>query len=74
MKIILFDPFCGASGDMTIGGLIDLGADARKIKEAMELAADVVVEISRATRKGISACSVEVSTKKRRQYDIYKYP
>lgn len=64
MKAILFDPFCGASGDMTIGALIDLGADAQKIKEAMELAADVVVEISRATKKGISSCSVEVSTKK----------
>jgi uncharacterized protein (TIGR00299 family) protein len=64
MKTILFDPFCGASGDMTIGALIDIGADGRKIKEAMELAADVGVEISRATKKGISACSVEVSTKK----------
>jgi uncharacterized protein (TIGR00299 family) protein len=64
MKTILFDPFCGASGDMTIGALIDLGADAQKIKEAMELASDVVVEISRATKKGISACSVEVTTKK----------
>ncbi|MCZ7402930.1 MAG: nickel pincer cofactor biosynthesis protein LarC [Candidatus Methanoperedens sp.] len=64
MKAILFDPFCGASGDMTIGALIDLGADARKIKDAMELAASVDVEISRTNRKGISACCVDVSTKK----------
>jgi len=64
MKAILFDPFCGASGDMTIGALIDLGADPRKIKAAMELAASVEVEISRTNRKGISASCVDVSTKK----------
>ena len=64
MKTILFDPFCGASGDMTIAALIDLGADAGKIKTAMELAANVEVEISRSNKKGISACSVDVSTKK----------
>ncbi len=64
MKTILFDPFCGASGDMTIAALIDLGADAGKIKTAMELAANVDVEISRSNKLGISACSVEVSTKK----------
>ncbi|MFZ3382764.1 MAG: nickel pincer cofactor biosynthesis protein LarC [Candidatus Methanoperedens sp.] len=64
MKTILFDPFCGASGDMTIAALIDLGADAGKIKTAMELAANVDVEISRSNKSGISACSVEVSTKK----------
>lgn len=65
MKTIIFDPFCGASGDMTIAALIDLGADAGKIKTAMELAANVNVEISRSNKKGISACSVEVSTKKK---------
>jgi len=64
MKTILFDPFCGASGDMTIGALIDLGADAGKTRQAMELAANVEVKISRSNRKGISACSVDVSIKK----------
>jgi len=64
MKAILFDPFSGASGDMIISSLIDLGADADKIREAMELAACVDVEISKTTRKGISAHSVNVATKK----------
>lgn len=64
MKIILFDPFCGASGDMTIAALIDLGANAGKIREVMERAADVEVDISRSEKKGIWACSVNVSTKK----------
>ncbi len=64
MKAILFDPFSGASGDMIIGALIDLGADASKVKEAMEMAADVDVKISKTTKKGISAHFVNVSTRK----------
>ncbi|MFA4934997.1 MAG: nickel pincer cofactor biosynthesis protein LarC [Candidatus Methanoperedens sp.] len=64
MKAIIFDPFSGASGDMITAGLIDLGADAIKVKEAMEFAADVKVEFSRATKKGISAQFASVVTKK----------
>ncbi len=64
MKTILFDPFCGASGDMTIGALIDSGADARKVKDAMEETAEVAVKISRTNKSGIDACSVDVSTNK----------
>ncbi len=64
MKAILFDPFSGASGDMIIGALLDLGADAAKVKEAMEQASHVEVEFSKTTKKGISGYSVSVSTKK----------
>ncbi len=64
MKAIIFDPFSGVSGDMTIAGLIDLGADAGRIKEAMEMSADVEVEILKTTKRGISAHSVNVYTKK----------
>ena len=64
MKTILFDPFSGASGDMMISCLIDLGADEDKVKEAMESAADVEVEVTRTTKKGIAATAVNVSTKK----------
>ncbi len=64
MKAILFDPFSGASGDMTTACLIDLGADADKVREAMETAADVDVEVTRTTKKGIAAAAVNVSTKK----------
>ena len=64
MKAILIDPSSGASGDMTIASLIDLGADADKVKKAMELAADVEVEISRTTRHGITASLVNITTKK----------
>lgn len=64
MKAILFDPFSGASGDMTIAALIDLGANAEKVRKAMELAADVDVDISKTNKKGISAHAVNVSTRK----------
>ncbi len=62
MKAILFDPFSGASGDMIIGAFIDIGADAAKVKEAMEIAADVKVEFSKTVKKGIAASSVNVTT------------
>ncbi|MFH0904650.1 MAG: nickel pincer cofactor biosynthesis protein LarC [Methanobacteriota archaeon] len=64
MKAILFDPFSGASGDMTIACLISLGADAVRVREAMELAASVEVKITKTTKRGIAACQVNVSTKK----------
>jgi len=64
MKAILFDPFSGASGDMTTACLIDLGADADKVKDAMEIAADVEVKVTRTNKKGIAATAVNVSTKK----------
>jgi len=62
MKAIIFDPLSGASGDMTIAALIDLGANADSVKDAMEGAADVEVEVTRTTRKGISAAAVNVFT------------
>ncbi len=64
MRAILFDPFSGASGDMTTACLIDLGADADKVKEVMETAADVEVRMTRTTKKGIAATAINVSTKK----------
>ncbi|MCZ7398818.1 MAG: DUF111 family protein, partial [Candidatus Methanoperedens sp.] len=64
MKAILFDPFSGASGDMIIGALLDLGASPQKVREAMESAAHVGVEFSRDAKKGISAQFVNVVTKK----------
>ena len=61
MTYLIFDPFMGASGDMTIASLIDLGADPAHIKEIMESVAPVTVDIERTTKKGISATRVRVS-------------
>jgi len=58
MKVILFDPFAGAAGDMVIGSLLDLGADSALVAEAMR---SVVGEpgFIRVDRAGISAVQVK---------------
>ena len=61
MTSLIFDPFMGASGDMIIAALIDLGADPAHIKEIMESAAPVAVKIGRTTKNGIAAASVSVT-------------
>jgi uncharacterized protein (TIGR00299 family) protein len=66
--ILVFDPFCGASGDMVIGSLLSLGADRELVKDAMESAADVSVTISRVKKAQVSAVRVEVVQNSRSQY------
>ena len=61
MTSLIFDPFMGASGDMIIAALIDLGADQAHIKEVMESAAPVTVKIGRTVKNGIAATSVSVT-------------
>jgi len=58
MRVLLLDPFHGAAGDMTIGALLDLGADEAQVRAAM---ASVVADpaFSRVTRCGIAAVRVE---------------
>jgi uncharacterized protein (TIGR00299 family) protein len=58
MKILLFDPFSGAAGDMLTAALLDCGADRGLVLSAME---SVVARptISRVTRGGIAALRVE---------------
>jgi uncharacterized protein (TIGR00299 family) protein len=60
MKMLTFEPFSGASGDMITGCLIDLGADASVVRENMESVADVNVEILPVKKSGISATWVKV--------------
>ncbi|HIH86639.1 MAG TPA: LarC family nickel insertion protein, partial [Methanosarcinales archaeon] len=59
-RVIVLDPFSGASGDMFIGSLLGLGADEKLVKEAMESAADVTVSISKAKKGLLLAIKVEV--------------
>ena len=61
MTSLIFDPFMGASGDMIIAALIDLGADPAHIKDVMESVAPVAVKIGRTTKNGIAATSVSVT-------------
>jgi len=60
-KVIVFDPFMGASGDMFIGSLLNLGAEPSKVIEAMESAADVSVTLSDVETGHIMATCVDVA-------------
>ena len=57
MRVLIFDPFHGAAGDMILGALLDCGADRKSVLRAMEA---VVAEpvITGVIRAGIHAVKV----------------
>lgn len=66
MKVLLFDPFAGASGDMTIGCLLDLGADTSAVRDAIE-SLGCKLEISKEQKSHILATRARVTSDKRYQ-------
>jgi uncharacterized protein (TIGR00299 family) protein len=64
MKHLLFDPYCGASGDMILGCLLDLGADAEAVGEAVE-SVGCKVEIDKVRKNHISATRARVISDRR---------
>ncbi|HYA33449.1 MAG TPA: nickel pincer cofactor biosynthesis protein LarC [Candidatus Bathyarchaeia archaeon] len=60
MTILAFEPFSGAAGDMLTACLVDLGSDAAAVRENMEAAAAVSVEICKVKKSGIRATRVNV--------------
>ena len=60
MKALIFDPFAGISGDMTLGALIDLGLDPDWLRQFVAGLAlgDIRVNISRVRRRGIDSAHV----------------
>jgi uncharacterized protein (TIGR00299 family) protein len=58
MRVLIFDPFHGAAGDMITGALLDCGADRETVMRAM---AAVVAEpsVSEVSRAGIRALKVD---------------
>ena len=64
MKVLYYDCFCGISGDMNLGALIDLGVDKEYIiKELSKLKLDseYKIKIEKTTKKGISGTKVDVN-------------
>jgi len=59
MKVLFFDPQSGASGDMIMGCLLDLGADPNEIIAAVE-SVNCRLEISRTKKHGIAATKAHV--------------
>ena len=57
MRVLVFDPFHGAAGDMILGALLDCGADKKSVLRAME-AVVAEPEITEVVRAGIRAVKV----------------
>src|SRR5450759_4347756 len=65
MTIVYFDCFAGISGDMTLGALIDSGADRALLEasvEALRLGDEVHVEVRHETRGHVGGTRVLVQT------------
>ncbi len=60
MKALIFDPFAGISGDMTLGALIDLGLDPEWLQQFIAGLGlgDVAVTIQRTRRRGIDGAHI----------------
>ncbi len=59
MKSLLFDPYSGASGDMIMGCLLDLGAEAEEVRRAVE-SVGCSLEISRVEKSHIAATKANI--------------
>jgi len=63
MKVLYYDVFCGISGDMNLGALVDLGVDLKYLKnELRKLNIDEEFDVvsSRGMKHGISGTKVDV--------------
>jgi pyridinium-3,5-bisthiocarboxylic acid mononucleotide nickel chelatase len=57
LRTLIFDPFAGISGDMTIAALLDLGLDESWLRDFVAGLGigEVAVHVQRVTRRGIAA-------------------
>ena len=60
MKSIIFEPFSGASGDMILGALLDLGASESFIRKYIEPLANVSFQVCKTEKNGIAATDVQI--------------
>lgn len=69
MKICYFDAFSGISGDMTVGALLDAGADWEATKSALEsLQIGAQVSFERTKRKGMAAGKFSVRFEEQKKH------
>jgi len=65
MKALVFEPFSGASGDMIIGSLLELGVNESKIADAISVF-NLELEVKEVEKQGIVAKKVEFTTKSKK--------
>lgn len=60
MRALIFDPFAGASGDMILGGLLDLGLSEVFLRDLITSlgVGDVGVTVEKTMRRGIAATRI----------------
>src|SRR3954471_12280270 len=64
MKLCYFDPFSGISGDMTVGALVDAGADWSALESSLQsLDLGATFRVEKTKRKGIAASKFTVESK-----------
>ena len=70
-KVLYLECFSGISGDMTVGALLDLGADPEVLKQSLDsLQVDgYEVKIGRSSKCGIDACDFDVLIPEQPEYD-----
>jgi hypothetical protein len=66
MKALLFDPCAGASGDMIMASLLDLGADPDAVRRAVE-SVGCTLEVTRQEKGHIMATKAGVTSERRYQ-------
>ena len=73
MRIAYFDCFSGISGDMTLGALLDCGADRAELDaavEALRLSDEVAVDVRREARGHVTGTRVGVTITSRRDRNV----
>ena len=70
-KVLYLECFSGISGDMTVGALLDLGADPEILKQSLDLlhVEGYEIKIGRSSKCGIDACDFDVLIPDQPEYD-----
>ena len=66
MKILYYDCFCGISGDMNLGALLDLGVDEGHVRNELSklsLDAEFEMTVRRDEKKGVTGTKVDIAVK-----------
>ncbi|MCX7994301.1 MAG: nickel pincer cofactor biosynthesis protein LarC [candidate division WOR-3 bacterium] len=64
MRVLYFDPILGASGDMILASLIDLGIDTKYLEDSLKFIPDLKIKVESVYHRGIKAKQVKFITKK----------